>query len=73
MDDKRPKENVPLRISTDRVEVRDQEQISPSPNQDTDLTAPSSSIETLRSLDISDNLPRLVASMDTEDSPWGGR
>ena len=34
---------------------------------------PRSSIETLCSLDISDNIPQIVFPMDAEDSPWGGR
>ena len=34
---------------------------------------PRASIETLCSLDISDNIPKIVEPMDAEDSPWGGR
>lgn len=30
------------------------------------------STDTIRSLDISNNIPRIVFSMDAEDSPWGG-
>lgn len=30
------------------------------------------SLETLKSLDISDHIPKIISSMDTEDSPWGG-
>ena len=33
---------------------------------------PRSSTDTLRSLDISLNIPRIILPMDTEDSPWGG-
>ncbi len=31
-----------------------------------------SSTVTLKCLDISYNIPRIVLSMDAEDSPWGG-
>ena len=40
---------------------------------DLELTEPRASIETLCSLDISENIPRSVLPMDAEDSPWGGR
>ncbi len=45
-----------------------------SPNQKA-LQPPTSdqwSITTLRSLDISGNIPTAPARMDAEDSPWGG-
>ena len=32
-----------------------------------------SSTDTLRSLDISQNIPIIILPMDAEDSPWGGR
>ena len=34
---------------------------------------PRSSTDTLRSLDISLHIPKVVAPMDAEDSPWGGK
>lgn len=34
--------------------------------------SPQWSIITVRSLDISSNIPSRFANMDTEDSPWGG-
>ena len=34
--------------------------------------SPQWSITTLRSLDISSNIPKLSTAMDAEDSPWGG-
>lgn len=33
---------------------------------------PRASLDTLRSLDISHNIPKIVSPMDAEDSPWGG-
>ena len=30
------------------------------------------SIDSIRSLDVSNNIPRILSPMDAEDSPWGG-
>lgn len=78
MDDTGPKENVPL-----IVQPRDQDKMIPvepsKPHAPQEIVLaneaaePRASIETICSLDISDNIPRIVPSMDAEDSPWGGR
>ena len=36
------------------------------------LPSPQWSIATIKSLDISSNIPDLAVAMDAEDSPWGG-
>ena len=33
---------------------------------------PRASTETVRSLNIAENIPRIISPMDAEDSPWGG-
>ena len=30
------------------------------------------SIDSIKSLDVSNNIPRILSPMDAEDSPWGG-
>ena len=42
-------------------------------NDATADSKPRGSTETIRSLDISHNIPRIIFPMDAEDSPWGGR
>ena len=45
------------------------------PNQKHALAPPSPpwSIATIKSLDISSNIPNIALAMDAEDSPWGGK
>lgn len=49
-----------------------QSQSSPNQKALQPLTSDQWSITTLRSLDISGNIPRAPVRMDAEDSPWGG-
>ena len=35
--------------------------------------SPQWSITSIKSLDISENIPKVVKKMDAEDSPWGGQ
>ena len=46
--------------------------LAPTGGDATADNRPRCSTETLRSLDISLNIPRIVFPMDAEDSPWGG-
>lgn len=46
--------------------------VIPNSNPNREPAEPRASIETLCSLDISENIPKIVLPMDAEDSPWGG-
>lgn len=46
--------------------------LAPFGQDSTTPDMPRCSTDTLRSLDISHNIPNIVLSMDAEDSPWGG-
>jgi len=78
MDHGYPKENVPMK-EPDRMLVEPSKRGLVAPHVAsldklaTEPAEPRASIETLCSLDISDNIPKIVFPMDTEDSPWGGR
>ena len=61
-------------IKESSVEPSKHESLAPQLElADNEPAEPRASIETLCSLDISENIPRIVLPMDAEDSPWGGR
>lgn len=63
------KENIPVENTLVEPSRRAPKLASNALNEPAE---PRASIETLCSLDISENIPRIVFPMDAEDSPWGG-
>ena len=43
-----------------------------APTAEDQRLARRASTDSNKSLDISDNIPRILSPMDAEDSPWGG-
>lgn len=67
------KENVPIIEANIPVEPSLTPKVASADDNPVNGPAePRASIETLCSLDISDNIPNIVLPMDAEDSPWGG-
>ena len=78
------KENVPIEAPEEQHRILAEPskrgslappQVAPANDLDSadEPAEPRASLETLCSLDISDNIPKIVEPMDAEDSPWGGR
>ena len=59
---------IPVEPSKHQLLVPNAEIVHPA----NELAEPRASIDTVCSLDISDNIPNIVFPMDAEDSPWGG-
>jgi len=72
MDYEASKENMSIEESTPVEPSKRAPKPASAGNPLSEPAEPRASIETLCSLDISQNIPRIIFPMDAEDSPWGG-
>ena len=69
-----PREAVAMNSGLDKENVQRTGYLAPSTAIATEeqSSAPRASIDSIKSLDVSNNIPRILSPMDAEDSPWGG-